>query len=155
MNSDLRRRLKALADDMKGPLGTIPLDRALRRHLDLFEELRREGATWPQISQALAAAGVRRGDGRIVSADHLRGAVSRQIKWRPPNPTERTPKGRIVQSLEQQRASPKICAAETLASAAPKAAPIKSAATWEPDRKPTDARSLQEKLSRVAKLRGD
>lgn len=55
MNSDVRRRLKALADDLEGPLGRIPLDRALRGHLGLFAELRREGCTWSQLARALAA----------------------------------------------------------------------------------------------------
>jgi hypothetical protein len=82
MNSNLRRRLKAIADDLRGPLGRIPLDRVLRRHLDLFEELRREGCTWLQLARALAlaAAGVRRADGKMVSVDHLRGTVSRQTR---------------------------------------------------------------------------
>jgi hypothetical protein len=79
MNSNLRRRLKAIADELRGPLGRIPLDRVLRRHLDLFEELRREGCTWLQLARALAAAGVRRADGKMVSVDHLRGTVSRQM----------------------------------------------------------------------------
>jgi hypothetical protein len=51
MSSNLRRRLKAIADDLRGPLGRIPLDRVLRRHLDLFEELRREGCTWLQLAR--------------------------------------------------------------------------------------------------------
>ena len=80
MNSNLRRRLKAVADDLRGSLGRIPLDRVLRRHLDLFEELRREGCTWSQLARALAAAGVRRADGEMVSVDHLRGTVSRQVR---------------------------------------------------------------------------
>jgi hypothetical protein len=37
MNSDLRRWLKALADDMKGTLRPIPFDRVLHKHLYLFE----------------------------------------------------------------------------------------------------------------------
>src|SRR5712664_3416975 len=82
MNSDVRRRLKALADDLEGPLGRIPFDRALRRHIDLFDELRREGCTWSQLARALAAVGVRRADGGTISADHLRGAVSRQMRAR-------------------------------------------------------------------------
>jgi transposase len=49
MNSNLRRRLKAIANDLRGPLGRIPFDRVLRRHLDLFEELRRGGCTWLQL----------------------------------------------------------------------------------------------------------
>ena len=80
MNSDVRRRLKALADDLEGPLGRIPFDRALRGHIDVFEELRREGCSWSQLARALAAVGVRSADGRTISADHLRGAVSRQMK---------------------------------------------------------------------------
>ena len=80
MNFDLRRRLKAFADDMKGPLGLIPLDRVLRRHLDLFEELRRAGATWSQIANALAKAGIRRADGNVFSVGQLSGSVHRQKK---------------------------------------------------------------------------
>jgi hypothetical protein len=80
MNSNLRRRLKAIDDDLRGPLGRIPLDRVLRRHLDLFEELRHEGCTWLQLAPALAAAGGRRADGKMVSVDHLRGTVSRQMR---------------------------------------------------------------------------
>src|ERR1700733_6181889 len=80
MNSEVRRRLKSLADDLEGPLGPVPFDRALRGHIELFEELRRQRCTWSQIARALAAVGIRRTDGGTVSADHLRGAVSRQMK---------------------------------------------------------------------------
>ena len=90
MNSELQKRLKALAADLDGPLGPRPLDQVLRRHLDLFEELRRGGAQWSQIAHAIAAAGVRRADGGTVSADHLRGTISRlskrQLRPHPPSP---------------------------------------------------------------------
>ena len=100
MNSNLRRRLKAVADDLRGPLGRIPLDRVLRRHLDLFEELRREGCTWSQLARALAAAGVRRADGEMVSVDHLRGTVARQVREK--RPCYKTRRRKIVRHSEQR-----------------------------------------------------
>jgi hypothetical protein len=53
MNASLQRRLKAFAENFKGPLGPIPLDRAVRRHRGLFAEFRDEGFTWSQIARAL------------------------------------------------------------------------------------------------------
>jgi hypothetical protein len=81
MNSDVRRRLKALADDLEGPLGRIPFDRALRRHIDLFEKLQREGCSWSQLARALAAIGVRRADGGTISADQVRRGVLSSACW--------------------------------------------------------------------------
>jgi hypothetical protein len=80
MNSDLRRQLKALVDDLTGPLGPMPFDRAVRRHLALFEEFRAAGYTWSQIARALAAAGIQRPDGEGYAAERLRAAVFRQEK---------------------------------------------------------------------------
>jgi len=65
----------------------VPLDRAIRADLGLFRDLRESGATWPQIANALAAAGARRPDGSAIPTDHVRSAVSRQLKRNPP-PTE-------------------------------------------------------------------
>lgn len=112
MNSNLRRRLKAVADDLRGPLGRIPLDRVLRRHLDLFEELRREGCTWSQLARAVAAAGVRRADGEMVSVDHLRGTVSRQMREKAsalqdPPTKDRAPQ-RTAVSVGRTRSTPQI-----------------------------------------------
>jgi len=80
MDSKIRSRLEAFSEGLRGPLGSVPLDRAIRANLGLFRSLREDGATWPQIANALAAAGARRPDGSLFSADHVRSAVTRQIK---------------------------------------------------------------------------
>lgn len=84
MDSKIRARLEALAERLEGPLGIVPLDRVIRTDLGLFRGLRDSGATWPQIASALAAAGARRPDGRIIGTDHVRSAVTRQLKNAPP-----------------------------------------------------------------------
>jgi hypothetical protein len=96
VDSKIRVRLRAFAEGLSGPLGSVPLDRAIRVDLRLFRDLRESGATWPQIANALAAAGARRPDGSLISADHVRSAVSRQLK-RNPLPTE----------IQQEHATPK------------------------------------------------
>jgi hypothetical protein len=80
MNHDLRFRLAAFADELAGPLGQIPFDRAIRGHLSVFSELRAAGCTWTQIANALAGIGIRRSDGGAMSGDQIRGAVSRQVR---------------------------------------------------------------------------
>lgn len=156
MNSDLRRRLKALADDLEGPLGRIPFDRALRGHIGLFEELRREGCTWSQLSHALAAVGVRRADGRIISADHLRGAVSRLMKQ-----NASASGGRSVHDSSPLRGAAREenapLESRTGGAATPKVgrtADTRWSGVQKPDRPMTASRSIQDKLSRVAKMRG-
>ena len=153
MNSDVRRRLRALADDLEGPLGRIPFDRALRGHIDVFEELRREGCSWSQLARALAAVGVRRADGGMVSADHLRGAISRQMKA-----TASAPTGRLVGESTLRTAAPNASSGsrtgETAAPRARKAAAVKPVGVQRPDQPTAVSRSIHDKLSRVAKLRG-
>lgn len=80
MDSNIKGRLQAFAERLSGPLGSVPLDRAIRADLELFRDLRESDATWPQIARALAAAGARRADGSIIPADHVRSAVTRQLK---------------------------------------------------------------------------
>ncbi len=161
MDSDLRRRLKALADDLEGPLGRIPFDRALRGHIDLFEELRREGCSWSQLARALAAVGIRRADGCTISADHLRGAVSRQMRARSHAPsgstagTERPEPASARSRSSEGRTRPTTIAAGKLTSPqAPAPLPPKVPESGKPERMPNATRSVQEKLARVAKLRG-
>jgi len=178
MNSELQKRLKALSDDLEGPLGPRPLDQVLRRHLDLFEELRGAGAQWSQIAHAIAAAGVRRADGGMVSADHLRGTVSRQFKARfrrsPPGPeavTEPPAKrpSRLKHSGEKRHValqgpqgqgtapSPTTTTGARFSTAvpSPKDRETKKEATPEmPKRSQPGPSAIQAKLSRVAKLRG-
>lgn len=55
----------------------IPFDRVLARHLDELLALRAAGLTWLSLAHCLAAAGVRRPDGRSYSPDHLRVALTR------------------------------------------------------------------------------
>ncbi|MBV8919834.1 hypothetical protein [Bradyrhizobium sp.] len=155
MNSDVRRRLKALADDLEGPLGRIPFDRALRGHIDLFEELRREGCSWSQLARALAAVGVRRADGGTISSDHLRGAVSRQMKVNTSAPTGLPLEdGTVRIAAPKEKASSGSRVGETAAPRARKTAPVKPAGVQKPDQPTAVSRSIQDKLSRVAKLRG-
>ncbi len=155
MNSDVRLRLKALADDLEGPLGRIPFDRALRGHIGLFEELRREGCSWSQLARALAAVGVRRPDGGTISADHLRGAVSRQMKV---NVSAST--GRPVEDTTRQRTaaregkSSRSRTGETTEPRAGRTVTVKPVAVQKSDQPTAVSRSIQDKLSRVAKLRG-
>lgn len=81
MDSKIHKRLVAFVTQMQeGPLGRIPLDRAIKANLDLFVTLRQSGATWVQIANSLTSVGARRSDGRLISADHLRSAVSRQLR---------------------------------------------------------------------------
>lgn len=79
-NADMHQRLRAFAVEFNGALGAVPLDRVIRNHMPLFTEARSQGFTWGQIAHALFDAGVKRQDGRPFSADHLRGAVSRQAR---------------------------------------------------------------------------
>jgi hypothetical protein len=157
MNSDLRRRLKAVADDLEGPLGRIPFDRALRGHIDLFEELRREGCSWLQLARALAAVGVRRADGGTISADHLRGAVSRQMRARshvPSGSAARAEPASVRPRGSEGRVRTTIAAGKPSSPPAPALQPPKFPKSGKPERMLNASRSVQEKLARVAKLRG-
>lgn len=80
MDRKILVRLADFADRLNGPLGAVPLDRAIRSDLELFITLRSTGVTWVQIANALASAGARRPDGGVISADHVRSAISRQLK---------------------------------------------------------------------------
>jgi len=155
MNSDLRRRLKALADDLEGPLGRIPFDRALRGHIDLFEELRRKGCSWSQLARALAAVGVRRPDGGTISADHLRGAVSRQMKVNASAPTGQPVEDSTLRTaVPEGKASSGSRIGETATPRAGRTVAVKPVGVQKSDQPTAGSRSVQDKLSRVAKLRG-
>ncbi len=65
------------AKDLEGPLGRIPFERVVEKHIAFFDELRSEGASWPQIADLLAGAGVSRKDGQPMAASQLRATVSR------------------------------------------------------------------------------
>lgn len=66
-----------IATDLEGPLGRISMGRVVRKHIAFFNELRSEGASWPQIADLLAGAGVTRKDGKQMAASQLRATVSR------------------------------------------------------------------------------
>ena len=105
-----------------------------------------------------AAVAIRRADGETVSADHLRGAVSRQMKVKASASTSRpventTPLRTAV--LEEQTSSK----SRTAKKAQPKPGSretthVKPSGAHKPDRPTVVARSIQDKLARVAKLRG-
>jgi hypothetical protein len=80
MDKEVDKGLTAFVATLQGPAGQIPFERALVRHLPLFLSLRRRGLTWPRIASLLTARGVRRPDGRLISAEQLRGVISRQMR---------------------------------------------------------------------------
>jgi hypothetical protein len=74
--SDLRDAFDRLAEDAVGEFGPTPLARLVLAHLVLFVELRRRGASWAQIADLLAAAGVVGSDGPFA-ADVVRATYAR------------------------------------------------------------------------------
>jgi hypothetical protein len=78
MGKDIERRLKAFVANLQAPLGQIPFERAVMRHLPFLLDLRRRGLTWTSIVGIFRARAMRRADGRLISDDQLRGVVSWQ-----------------------------------------------------------------------------
>ncbi len=74
------RTAKLIADQINGPLGRVPMERVFAQHLEFFEELKALGATWPQIASLLDEAGIRRKDGKTLTAAQLRATISRLPK---------------------------------------------------------------------------
>ena len=91
--SDLRDPFDRLAKDAVGEFGPTPLARLVLAHLDLLAELRRRGASWAQIADLLAAAGVVGSDGpftaEVVRATYARAAAATQRKRTGRNATKR------------------------------------------------------------------
>jgi hypothetical protein len=58
MDKDIDRGLKAFVATLQGPLGQIPFERAVMRHLPLFLDLRRRGPTRTSIAGLLRARDV-------------------------------------------------------------------------------------------------
>ena len=162
VDSKIRVRISAFAERLSGPLGNVPLDRAVRADLGLFQILRESGATWPQIANALATAGARRADGTIISADHVRSAVTRQLKRTPPvedqqsrpsppdrhQPPRAQQKHAIVSSNREHHLSDEISAPTDDQSAK---SDSRAAAAGLPDEQ--RSLSIREKLERTRKLR--
>ena len=162
MNSDFRKRLTAFARNLDGPVGRIPLDRAIRRDLELFAELRSTGTTWTQIAQALASVGARRPGGGIISADHLRGAISRQMKRQSPSPVTKPPvtklaaddtaRGIISASRPKRSAAPSASTAQDMVMPIAKEAVSLPPASSERGSRP-NASFVLAKLARTKRLR--
>lgn len=80
MDKATRKRLSEIVRELDGPVGPVPFERVITRHLAFFVELRQHGSTWEQIVKLLATEGARRPDGRPFPAAHLRGVISRQLR---------------------------------------------------------------------------
>ena len=80
MDKKIEKGLAAFTATLQGPLGQIPFERAVMRHLPLFLGLRQRGLTWTRVVSLLTARGVRRADGHSISVEQLRGVVSRQMR---------------------------------------------------------------------------
>lgn len=77
--SDLHVAFDRLVDDAVGEFGRTPLARLMFVHLDLFAELRRRGASWAQIADLLAAAGILGSNGAFT-AEVVRATYARATK---------------------------------------------------------------------------
>ena len=80
MDKEIDKGLAAFIATLQGPLGQIPFERAVMRHLPLFLGLRQRGLTWTRVASLLTARGVRRANGHPISVEQLRGVVSRQTR---------------------------------------------------------------------------
>ena len=77
-NRDIEAGAKAIASDLQLPGGRRKkLARVVAEHLEWFEHAEARGMTWDDMIAVLAAAGVKRADGRPLS----RGALSSAV-WR-------------------------------------------------------------------------
>lgn len=77
---NLLKQAGRFAAALEGPLGPRPMQRVVEQFLDFFIDLRRSGATWPQIANLLFAAGVRTRCGKPLSDPVLRAIVSRATR---------------------------------------------------------------------------
>ncbi|MBU0782757.1 MAG: hypothetical protein KJ798_04545 [Gammaproteobacteria bacterium] len=154
MDSKIHKRLVTFVTQMQeGPLGRIPLDRVIKANLELFLTMRESGATWAQIANGLTSAGARRSDGRFISADHLRSAVSRQLRQgleltsnnedssSNQNRVELTPPTSVSKSRQPSQSSPQ---------ANTKNGQAEGESTGS---KNDDTASIQKKLDRIRKFR--
>lgn len=74
--ADLREAFDHLVAGAAGPFGPTPLARLMVAHLVLFVELRRRGASCPQIADLLATHGIVGSDGAFT-ADVVRATYAR------------------------------------------------------------------------------
>ena len=80
MDKEMDKGLAAFIATLQGPFGQIPFERAVVCHLPLFLGLRQSGLTWTRVASLLTAHGERRADGHPISAEQLRGVISRQMR---------------------------------------------------------------------------
>lgn len=73
---------EAIAGDLRGPAGAIPLDRVIARHLPWFALCRERGMSWPQICRLLHTRGAGREGGLPFTHGHLSAVVWRQRQKR-------------------------------------------------------------------------
>lgn len=163
-NKELESGLKAIAEDFRLPGGDRKkLSQLVAEHMHWFDAAERRGMGWRDMIRALTAAGVSGRDGKPLSVgtlsltvwrkraeneDVISGAGQR-ARSEPLEPIpERQPVRARKASPTEKGTRPNVAARKSTAPAPP---PSKSD---EPDRKPSASRSIQDKLSRVAKLRG-
>lgn len=84
-----RRWAQQFHDDLTVEGEGVPFERVLRSHRDSVQALRNKGLTWASIARLLARVGVRRRDGGLFSADHVRVCFGR-ISKNDARPLERT-----------------------------------------------------------------
>lgn len=68
-----------IAKDLEGPLGRVPMERVIEKHIVFFNDLRSSGATWPQIAELLQRVRITKKNGGAISASQIRATVSRII----------------------------------------------------------------------------
>lgn len=135
---DLEQWAKTFKRDLDGPLGPLPMEQVIRRHIATFSDLRAAGATWPQIANLMSKAGVLSKNSNVIQPSQWRATVSRVLKTNPPQELTAPP-------------SPPPSPAPTLT---PSPAPPK--AHTKPIHAPSKNRgagSASEKIKRAQKLR--
>lgn len=168
-NKELESGLKAIAEDFCLPGGgRKKLSQLVAGHMPWFDAAERRGMGWRDMVRALAAAGVSGGGGKPLSVGTLSSTVwrkraeiedvmNRAGRRARSEPTEPIPEGQPVRARKasptEQGTRTNVAARKSAARPAP-APPPKLPESGKSDRKPSASLSIQDKLSRVAKLRG-
>jgi len=164
-NKELEAGLKAMAEDFHLPGGGHKkLSRLVTEHMDWFDAAERRGMGWRDMIWALTSAGITGRGGKSLSVGTLSSTV-----WRKRAEAENviSSAGRLTRpaAVPESRTSGRKASSEpkNLSKAAaskpasPQAAASPPPKPWESgklERRPGASRSIQDKLSRVAKLRG-
>jgi len=72
-----RKKAAEFAQALNGVEAALPLERVARHHVQFFSTLRNGGTPWSQIATLMDRAGVRRRDGRALTAAQWRAMISR------------------------------------------------------------------------------